>query len=165
MTLTGVLILENKKILFADTLWQGNPNFNHTKIFSNNKNDYLLTSGTVSKNLICDFNKSNYNNILNLLANNYNNYITYSSFIYYNNIKEDINAYFIEKTNISKIKIDSFILIGYQAGKINEKIDSISKLYILLKNYSNFYSELIGNTFEFKILSNKKLINSYEICF
>jgi hypothetical protein len=73
MTLTGALILDEEKILFADTLWQNQTTFNHTKIFSNANQDYLLTSGVVSKSLIFEFTENKYGSIIELIARNYIN--------------------------------------------------------------------------------------------
>lgn len=166
MTLTGALILESEKILFADTLWKKESYFFNTKIFSNERNDYLITSGFVSKNLIKYFSNNNYDSIVSLLADSYKGLSIFTSCIYYNNHNDDINAYFIEGNQLSKLNVESFILIGYQAGENeSEKINSINQLYEILRNYSKKYPEIIGNKFEFKVISNKKLIDSYDICF
>ncbi len=165
MTLTGALIFEEEKILFADTLWQNQTTFNHTKIFSNRNQDYLLTSGVVSKALISEFKEFKYSSIVELIARNYLNYITYSSFIYYNNFNDAISAYFVEESKLSKIDVD-FILIGYLVGEKNiEKIESKKELIEILKEHSLQNSNIIGNEFEFKIIKDRKLKEDFKINF
>jgi hypothetical protein len=166
MTLTGALILEEEKILFADTLWQNQAQFNHTKIFSNANQDYLLTSGIVAKTIISEFTEHKYSSIVKLIARNYLNYRTYSSFIYYNNLKDAIFAYFVEQTKLSKIDVKDFILIGYLIGKKNiKKIESKKQLIELLKEHSLQNSEMIGTEYEFKIIKDRKLKESFKMNF